>query len=135
MRKESLLMKKSLVPRFVVVAAVLLAMVALVLPMPSRAGGQRAEFMINNKSEWGIHHLYLSPEDKETWGADQLGEQVIEPGESFTLKNIPCGEYDIKVVDEDGDACVIEGIVMCKDHTHWDLTNKELAKCQGWGGE
>jgi hypothetical protein len=79
--------------------------------------------------------LYLSPEDKETWGADQLGEQVIEPGESFTLKNIPCGEYDIKVVDEDGDACVIEGIVMCKDHTHWDLTNKELAKCQGWGGE
>jgi hypothetical protein len=128
-------MKKSLVPRFVVVSAVLLAMVALVLPMPSRAGGQRAEFMINNKSEWGIHHLYLSPEDKETWGADQLGEEVIEPGESFTLKNIPCGEYDIKVVDEDGDACVIEGIVMCKDHTHWDLTNKELAKCQGWGGE
>lgn len=126
-------MKKLLVPRVAIVAAILLAMTALALPLPSRAAAQRAEFMINNKSEWSIHHLYLSPEDKETWGPDQLGDQVIDSGESFTLKNIPCGKYDIKVVDEDGDACVIEGIAMCKDHTHWDLTNKELAKCQGWG--
>jgi hypothetical protein len=128
-------MKKRLVPHIAVVAAVLLAMTALALPLPSHAKTQRAEFMINNKSDWAIHHLYLSPENKETWGPDQLGDNVIESGESFTLKNIPCGEYDIKVVDEDGDACVIEGIVMCKDHTHWDLTNKELAKCQGWGSE
>jgi hypothetical protein len=127
-------MKKYLVPRFALVAAVLLAMTALALPLPSHAQPQRAEFMINNKSDWGIHRLYLSPEDKDTWGPDQLGNDVIESGESFTLKDIPCGEYDIKVVDEDGDACVIEGIVMCKDHTHWDLTNKELANCQGWGG-
>jgi hypothetical protein len=128
-------MKKRFVPRIALVCAVLLAMSALALPNPSHAGVQRAEFMINNKSDWGIYHLYLSPENKETWGPDQLGDNVIESGESFTLKNIPCGEYDIKVVDEDGDACVIEGIVMCKDHTHWDLTNKELAKCQGWGSE
>lgn len=127
-------MKKYLVPRFALVAAVLMAMTALALPLPSHAQPQRAEFMINNKSDWGIHRLYLSPEDKDTWGPDQLGEDVIESGESFTLKDIPCGEYDIKVVDEDGDACIIEGIVMCKDHTHWDLTNKELANCQGWGG-
>jgi hypothetical protein len=127
-------MKKSLVPRFALAAAVLLAMAALAPPSPSRAEVQRAEFMINNKSDWAIHRMYLSPEDKETWGPDQLGDNVIESGESFTLKNIPCGEYDIKVVDEDGDACVIRGIAMCKDHTHWDLTNKELAKCQGWGG-
>jgi hypothetical protein len=126
-------MKKSLVPRIAIVAAILLAMTALVLPLPSRAAAQRAEFMVNNKSDWAIHHMYLSPEDKDAWGPDQLGDQVIESGESFTLKNIPCGEYDNKVVDEDGDACVIESVVMCKDHTHWDLTNKELAKCEGWG--
>jgi hypothetical protein len=128
-------MKKRVVPRMAIVAAVLLAMAALALPLPSHAGVQRAEFMINNKSDWSIYHMYLSPENKDTWGPDQLGDDVIESGESFTLKNIPCGEYDIKVVDEDGDACIIEGIVMCKDHTHWDLTNRELAKCQGWGGE
>lgn len=126
-------MKKKLVPRMALVAAILLAMTALALPLSSHAQPQRAEFMINNKSDWDIHHLFLSPEDKETWGPDQLGDKVIQSGSSFTLNDIPCGEYDIKVVDEDGDACVIGGIVMCKDHTHWDLTNKELAACEGWG--
>jgi hypothetical protein len=126
-------MKKSFVPRIAIVSAVLLAMTAIALPLPTRAEVQRAEFMINNKSDWGIYHLYLSPEHKETWGRDQLGDQIIKSGESFTLKNIPCGKYDIKVVDEDGDACVMGGITMCKDHTHWDLTNEELAKCEGWG--
>jgi hypothetical protein len=126
-------MRKSLVPRISLAAAVLFAMTALMLPLPSSAEAQRAEFMINNKSDWDIHHLYLSPEDKDTWGPDQLGDKVIASGESFTLKNIPCGEYDIKIVDDDGDDCIIEGVVMCKDHTHWDITNKELAQCQGWG--
>jgi hypothetical protein len=126
-------MKRTLVPRFAVVAAVLFALAALALPLPSMAQPQRAEFMINNKSSFDIYHMYLSPEDKDTWGPDQLGEKVIRSGQSFTLNDIPCGEYDIKIVDEDGDECVVEGIVMCKDHTHWDLTNNELGNCQGWG--
>ena len=127
-------MKKSLVPRIALVAAVLFAMTALALPLPSKASAQKAEFMIVNKSDWDIYHLYLSRTDKESWGPDQLGDNVIRHSESYTLKNIPCGEYDIKVVDEDGDECIIEDVVMCKDHTHWDITNKELARCQGWGG-
>ncbi|HYG81463.1 MAG TPA: hypothetical protein VD861_13790 [Pyrinomonadaceae bacterium] len=126
-------MKRTLVPRFAVAAAVLFALAALALPLPSKAQPQRAEFMINNRSSFDIYHMYLSPEDKDTWGPDQLGEKVIHSGESFTLNDIPCGEYDIKIVDEDGDACIVEGIVMCKDHTHWDLTNSELARCEGWG--
>ena len=126
-------MKRNLVPRLAVAAAVVFAFAVLALPMPSKAKAQRAEFMINNRSDWDIYHMYLSPEQKDTWGPDQLGEHVIKSGESFTLNDIPCGEYDIKLVDEDGDACVVEGIVMCKDHTHWDLTNKELANCEGWG--
>jgi hypothetical protein len=126
-------MKKNLVPRFALAFALLLALAALMLPLSTKAEVQRAEFMINNKSDWDIHHLYLSPSDKATWGPDQLGKRIIHSGESFTLKDIPCGEYDIKVVDDDGDECVIEEIVMCKDHTHWDVNNKELLKCEGWG--
>jgi hypothetical protein len=128
-------MKRNVVSRLAVAVGLLFALAALALPLPTKAQPQRAEFMINNRSDWDIYHMYLSPEQKDTWGEDQLGEHVIKAGESFTLNDIPCGEYDIKLVDEDGDACVVEGIVMCKDHTHWDLTNKELAKCEGWGGE
>src|SRR3954451_21403439 len=132
--KEVLLMKKQFVSRIALVCAVLVALTVMALPALSHAGTQRAEFMIVNNSDWDIHQLYLSPTRKDTWGPDQLGDKVItHAGGSFTLHSIPCGHYDVKVVDEDGDACVIEDITMCKDHTHWDVTNKVLAKCEGWG--
>lgn len=128
-------MKRQLVSRMAIVAAVVLAVGMMVLPMPSKAEPQRAEFMVVNSSDWDIYHLYLSPTHKDNWGPDQLGDNVIKHGGgSFTLHKIPCAHYDIKVVDEDGDECVIEDVIMCKDHTHWDVTNKELANCEGWGG-
>ena len=128
-------MKSYRVSRIPIIALLFLAMTAVALPWSSHSQQQkRAEFMIRNLSDWSIYHLYLSPEKKDSWGPDQLGDQVITPAESFTLKGIPCGKYDMKIVDEDGDACVVEGILMCKDHTHCDLTNKELAKCQTESG-
>ncbi|HEX8843249.1 MAG TPA: hypothetical protein VF791_01195 [Pyrinomonadaceae bacterium] len=128
-------MKKYLVPRIAILAAVLVALTMLVWPSRSLAEQpQKAEFMIVNKSDWDIHQLFLSPTHKNSWGPDQLGDNVIKHGGgSYTLKNIPCGHYDIKVVDDDGDACVIEDVTMCKDHTHWDITNEGLAECEGWG--
>ena len=127
-------MKKQLVPRIMILAALLFAMTMLALPRASHAQPQRAQFMVVNRSDWDIHHLYLSPTHKDTWGPDQLGDEVIRHGGgSYTIHSIPCGHYDIKVVDEDGDDCIIEDVIMCKDHTHWDVTNKELANCEGWG--
>jgi hypothetical protein len=127
-------MKKNFVPRIAILAAILFAVTMLALPMASHAQPPKAEFMIVNQSDWDIHGLFLSPTHKDTWGPDQLGDEIIKHGGgSFTIHSIPCGHYDIKVVDEDGDACVIEDVVMCKDHTHWDITNKELANCEGWG--
>lgn len=127
-------MKKRVVPRIAIVAAILFALTMLALPLASRAQPSAAVFMIVNRSDWDIHRLYLSPTHKDSWGPDQLGDEVIKHGGgSYTLHSIPCGHYDIKVVDEDGDDCVIEDVTMCKDHTHWDITNKELANCEGWG--
>lgn len=130
-------MKKQFVPRIALLGALLVALAMTVMPLASHAGGagaQRAEFMIVNNSDYDVHQLFLSPTHKDTWGPDQLGDKVIKAGGgSFTLHSIPCAHYDIKIVDEDGDACVIEDVTMCKDHTHWNLTNKELARCEGWG--
>jgi hypothetical protein len=128
------MMKRLGAPRVALFAAVLISLSMMAVPPLSQAGPQRAEFMVVNKSDWDIHRLYLSATHKDTWGPDQLGDKIIaHDGGTFTLHGIPCGHYDIKVVDEDGDACVIDDIVMCKDHTHWDVTNAELAQCEGWG--
>ncbi|MGB7926423.1 MAG: hypothetical protein WCF57_24490 [Pyrinomonadaceae bacterium] len=124
--------KRALLVPFAALALALGAFAAM--PRHSSAQPQgKAEFMIENQSDWAIHHLYLSSTDEQEWGPDQLGNKVLEPGGSYTLHSIPCDKYDIKVVDHDGDACVIEGITMCKDHTHWNLTNKDLLSCEGFG--
>ena len=116
------------------VAVLALALCALAaLPAHSNAQPQKAEFMIENKSDWDIYHLYLSSSDDDEWGPDQLSDNVLKSGASFTLHSIPCDTYDIKVVDHDGDECVIKGVPMCKDHTHWDLTNEVLLSCEGFG--
>jgi hypothetical protein len=109
--------------------AVTLCAIAL---MPRLTHGQSggAEIMLENKSHWDIYHLYLSPSDDDRWGPDQLGNKVVKSGATFTLNSIPCDDYDIKIVDEDGDSCVIEKVNMCKDHTHWTLTDKDLLKCE-----
>ncbi len=123
---------RSIISRLMILAVVLCAFAAIPL-LASSAPTPQAEFMIENKSEWDIHHMFLSPTDDNRWGPDQLGDHVLKAGTSFTLQNIPCDNYDIKVVDDDGDECIIADIRMCKDHTHWDLTNKELLKCEGFG--
>jgi hypothetical protein len=114
-----------------VVLAVILGAFAL-LPVRSQAEPQSGEFMIANKSRFTIHRLFLSPSNSRRWGKDQLGRRTIPPGGEFTLNRIPCGLYDIKVVDADGDACEIREVSMCRDHTHWDLTNDDLLRCEGF---
>ena len=101
------------------------------LPSSSPALAQkRASVKVSNKSDWEIHHLFLSSVTEEEWGPDQLGDEVISMGGSFTLKNIPCDSYDVKLVDEDGDECVVEGVDLCGGSEGWVITNKDLLGCQ-----
>jgi hypothetical protein len=114
-----------------------LALIALALfttasvPTFAAAKKKKALIKIINQSKWEIHHLYLSPSASKHWGSDQLGEEVLSKGESYTLTNIDCDTYDIKVVDEDGDECVIENVDLCADESYWKITDKELLDCEG----
>ena len=49
--------------------------------------------------------------------------------QSHRLADIPCGSYDVRVVNEDGAECVIGGAVLCADHDDWTLTDDDLAGC------
>ncbi len=104
-----------------VCAAALLASVA-------EAAGNKV--VLKNKSDWEIHHLFLSPTENEKWGADQLGDDVIEPGGTFELHSIPCDSYDIKLVDEDGDECVVADVDICSGQEGWVISNDDLLACE-----
>lgn len=83
-----------------------------------------------NSSAWTIRELYLSPVSESRWGADQLGAHVIHTGESYTLTGIPCGSYDVKLVDEDGDVCEVRNTNICAENSGVDISSQDLLHCQ-----
>jgi hypothetical protein len=108
----------------------LLFLAAVFVAVPALAAKQKASIKVVNQSKWEIHHLFVSPTGEDNWGPDQLRDETIGTGESFTLTNIDCDDYDIKVIDEDGDECVIENVNMCGDHSIWKITDKNLLRCE-----
>ena len=128
-------MKKAVRLYALLVALAVLAAPVLGSPAPQhkkKGKNSKASVTIVNKTKWGFDHLYLAYWDDRNWGPDQLGKDVIEPGESFTLTDIDCDTYDIMIVDEDGDECIVEDIDMCRDDSKWVVTDKDLMKCQGY---
>ena len=114
----------------------LVSLAALTLPAAAHAaGGKKAAVKIVNQSKWEIHHFFLSSTGEDHWGPDQLGEEVVGTGESFTLKSIPCDSYDVKLVDEDGDECVVDDIDICGGAESWTITDKLLLACEEASGD
>jgi hypothetical protein len=46
------------------------------------------------------------------------------------LTDIPCNTYDVKLVDEEGDECVVEAVDICGGKGTWTITSKALVQCQ-----
>lgn len=103
---------------------------ALAAPAPAVQAQKKATVTVVNQSDWTIVELYLSPVDESAWGPDQLADKVIEPGASFKLTGIPCDTWDVRLVDEDGDQCVVEAVDICANKDTWTITSKDLLRCQ-----
>ena len=86
---------------------------------------------VTNSSRYDIYHMYVSSAENERWGPDQLADDVLTKGMSYTITDIVPGEYDIKFVDEDGDECTLSDIAIVKN-TSWSLTTAWLTKCEGY---
>lgn len=83
-----------------------------------------------NRSSWDIYEIYLSAVDEEEWGPDQLEEGILESGASFLLHSIPCDDYDVLLIDEDGDECTLEDVDLCGDSEQWVITDEDLLACE-----
>lgn len=104
---------------------------ALLACAPAEASKSSSTVVIENQSDWEIHQLFLSSVDEEEWGPDQLGDEIIpSSGGRFTLHSIPCDDYDVQLIDEDGDSCVVGGVGLCGDRDTWVISNKDLLTCQ-----
>ncbi len=71
---------------------------------PEPAGGAQ-DFKLVNKTGVVISSLYVSPSDKEEWGEDILGKDVLGDGESADIKfkrTEKAAKWDLKVEDSQG---------------------------------
>lgn len=89
-----------------------------------------SQVTFRNDSEWMINKLYFARVSSHEWGEDQLGNHSVKNGDSFTLSQIPCGSYDVKLVDEEGDACEINDVSLCAESHVWSIRDRDLMKCQ-----
>ena len=107
-----------------------LCLVTTVL-IATTADRARAEHTVQfkNNSDWTIEELYLSPTAENHWGPDQLGEDVIAKGDSLTLSGITSRKYDLRIVDEDGDECIVKGVSI-KESESVAIGNADLVGCQ-----
>ena len=87
-----------------------------------------AQITVINSSDYVIHHFHVSPSKSRSWGPDQLGKSIIGRAERFTVRNIPEGTYDLKLVDEDEDECIVENVDISSDMT-WTLTDTVIENC------
>jgi len=109
------------------------AMLALVLASSAGAalaakGDSKVIFV--NKSSWSINELYFAPSRDADWGEDHLGKHTLDHGDQLTLTDVACGTWDVRVVDEDGDECIIENVALCGDTDKWVIRDDDLLACQ-----
>jgi hypothetical protein len=111
-------------------ALVVVGALASVAITATAADKKKASVKVVNKSDWTIVELYLSPVNDTKWGPDQLGEETIKPGDTYTLTDVPCDNWDVRLVDEDKDVCIVEDVDICAASETWTITSKDLLKCQ-----
>ena len=105
------------------------ALVAL-SAVSSPASAQSAHTLtIQNNSGYDIYEIHMWSIDDGSWERDLLGRHVLSSGNSFDITAITSGRYDIKVVDEDGDACIVQQVPVYHDKD-WTLTPLGLVGCE-----
>jgi hypothetical protein len=100
------------------------------LTLLSGAPAAATTITIANNSQWEIRHLYLSPADNDNWGPDQLGDGVINPGQTVTL-NVSWDQPTVKLVSEDKDGCFLSTTVDATANAVWTITNDATPNCGG----
>lgn len=111
----------------------LLATTFALATLAAGCGGSDDEFdstlTIRNNSSFAFIEINLSPVDSASFGPDLLGSDILEPGTELEISGIACDDYDIRIIDEDADECILTDVDLCFDDAVWNITDGELAAC------
>ncbi len=93
------------------------AAVAAALGLASVAASANADFILVNRTGFDLREIYVSPANKNTWGRDRLGRNLLENGKSrkFVFSDTSVCVQDLKVVfEDDGSEAIWEDVNLCE---------------------
>ena len=80
-----------------------------------------AELVVENLADDSICFLYVSPSESSDWGDDQLGETaVIDPGDTWSVFDVPTGTYDLRAELCEGDYVEESDVLIDGEYT-WTI--------------
>jgi hypothetical protein len=112
------------------ITSAVLLMASFATSVTASAQDYLRTFTVYNHSTFTIRRLFVAPSSSTRWGYDRLGTKVLSPDWKVTVDLEP-GYYDIKLVDEDGDACVVNNVDF-SHNDYIDLNNRNLLSCEGF---
>jgi len=116
----------SLIRKVLVAGALVLA--TGLIPTTAAAQNGTRTFTVFNYSHYRITHMYVSPSGYSYWGSDRLGRDVLFPNYRVDL-SVVRGWYDVKLVDQDGDSCVVPDVDF-RSSENWTITDGVLLACE-----
>ena len=107
-----------------------IALVGLLLLIGPAAA---VDLVVINEANFSIiHQLYIAPAKSQNWSENKLQNQKVAKNGKFTIRDIPAGMYDLKVIDDDDDTCVVSNINV-DQNKEWTLTDSIMLKCVAGG--
>lgn len=81
---------------------------------------------VENRSDFEIHEMYVTPVDSSSWGPNLLDGGILYPHESMYI-GVACGTYDAMLIDETGAICEVSAIDLCYEDADWIIRNSSCA--------
>ena len=85
-----------------------------------------SSLLVDNRSDFEIHEMYVTPIDASTWGSNLLHGDILYPGESMYV-GVECGSYDAMLIDETGAVCEVFDVHLCNEDADWVIRNSSCA--------
>lgn len=101
------------------------------------AGAAERFFMYNLTATTVFTSVQMAPagtQDWNTqgWGANQAlndKDKTVEASERVEIKNVTHGQYDVRLTDSHGRACIVRGVDLTKD-TSFAVRDSDLVNCK-----
>jgi esterase/lipase superfamily enzyme len=103
---------------------------AAYISMLHPVSAQTLTLKIQNASGVGIFSIYMSRPDHAAWEEDALGDGKLAPGNAITVTGIAPGSYDLKLVYENGNSCVIHNYRISNRTVSLKITPDLLLRCE-----